>query len=112
MSSATLVSLVIPCYNEAGTLRETHRRVTQTFERLEAFEYEIVYVDDGSADATPTLLRELQADDPHVRVVYLARNFGHQFAVTAGLAHVGGDAVAIMDADLQDPPEVLGEMLE
>jgi glycosyltransferase involved in cell wall biosynthesis len=111
MPSAT-VSVVIPCYNEEGTLRETHRRVRQAFSRVGAYELEIVYVDDGSADGTPGLLRELQADDPHVRVVYLARNFGHQFAVTAGLAHARGDAVAIMDADLQDPPEVIGEMLE
>lgn len=107
-----LVSIVIPCYNEADTLRETHRRVTQACLRLDGYHYELVYVDDGSADDTPELLREIQADDPHVRVVYLARNFGHQFAVTAGLGHAGGDAVAIMDADLQDPPEVIGEMLE
>ncbi|HUR94005.1 MAG TPA: glycosyltransferase family 2 protein [Gemmatimonadales bacterium] len=110
--SPTIVSVVIPCYNEEGTLRETHRRVRQSISRFSGYEFEIVYVDDGSADATPALLRDLQADDPHVRVVYLARNFGHQFAVSAGLAHATGDAVAIMDADLQDPPEVIGEMLE
>jgi glycosyltransferase involved in cell wall biosynthesis len=111
-TSRATVSVVIPCYNEEGTLRETHRRVMQAFSRFGPYECEVIYVDDGSADGTPTLLRELQAGDPHVRVVYLARNFGHQFAVTAGLAHAGGDAVAIMDADLQDPPEVIGEMLE
>lgn len=103
------MSVVIPCYNEEGNLRETHRRVSQSVSRA-GMGYEIVYVDDGSRDATPALLRELQAQDPHVRVVYLSRNFGHQFAVTAGLAHARGDAVAIMDADLQDPPEILGEM--
>jgi polyisoprenyl-phosphate glycosyltransferase len=111
-TSQTVVSVVIPCFNEEGTLRETHRRVRQAFSRFGDYRFEIVYVDDGSADGTPELLRELQADDAHVRVVYLARNFGHQFAVTAGLAHASGDAVAIMDADLQDPPEVIGEMLE
>jgi dolichol-phosphate mannosyltransferase len=111
-TSPATVSVVIPCYNEAGTLRETHRRVRQAFSRFGPYQCEIVYVDDGSTDGTPALLRELQAGDPHVRVVYLARNFGHQFAVTAGLAHAGGDAVAIMDADLQDPPEVIGQMLE
>jgi glycosyltransferase involved in cell wall biosynthesis len=104
------VSIVIPCFNEEGNLLETHRRVTQTISRAVA-EYEIVYVDDGSRDETPGMLRELQSDDSHVRVVYLSRNFGHQFAVTAGLAHARGDAVVIMDADLQDPPEVVEQMI-
>jgi polyisoprenyl-phosphate glycosyltransferase len=105
------ISIVIPCYNEEGNLRETHRRVTQAVSR-EGIEYEIVYVDDGSRDATAGMLRELQAHDSRVRVVYLSRNFGHQFAVTAGLAHAIGDAVIIMDADLQDPPEVAIEMIQ
>ncbi len=105
------VSIVIPCYNEEGNLRETHRRVTQTVSG-EGIEYEIVYVDDGSRDATPGMLQELQAHDSRVRVVYLSRNFGHQFAVTAGLAHAKGEAVIIMDADLQDPPEVAIEMIQ
>lgn len=111
MSSPT-ISVVIPCCNEEGTLRETHRRVRQAFSRFGPCALEIVYVEDGSVDGTAALLRELQAADPHVRVLYLARNFGHQFAVTAGLAHAAGDAVAIMDADLQDPPEVIGAMLD
>ncbi len=111
MSPPPTVSIVIPCYNE-GTLRETQRRVRQACLHYGGYECEILCVDDGSIDGTPALLRELQASDPQVRVVYLARNFGPQFAVTAGLAHAGGDAVAIMDADLQDPPEVIAEMLE
>jgi polyisoprenyl-phosphate glycosyltransferase len=105
------VSIVIPCYNEEGNLRETHRRVTQAVSRSTS-EYEIVYVDDGSRDATPGMLRDLQSHDSRVRVVYLSRNFGHQFAVTAGLAHARGGAVIIMDADLQDPPEVAIEMIQ
>jgi polyisoprenyl-phosphate glycosyltransferase len=104
------IAVVIPCYNEEGNLRETHRRVSQTLANA-GVEYEIVYVDDGSRDATPGLVRELQASDPHVRVVYLSRNFGHQVAVTAGLAHTRADAAVIMDADLQDPPEVVGDMI-
>jgi dolichol-phosphate mannosyltransferase len=103
--------MVIPCYNEEGNLRETHRRVTQAVSR-EGIEYEIVYVDDGSRDATAGMLRDLQAHDSRVRVVYLSRNFGHQFAVTAGLAYATGDAVVIMDADLQDPPEVAIQMIQ
>jgi polyisoprenyl-phosphate glycosyltransferase len=104
------ISVVIPCFNEESTLRETHRRVGRTLAQASTG-YEIVYVDDGSSDGTPELLRALHAEDPHVRVVYLSRNFGHQFAVTAGLAHARGDAVVIMDADLQDPPEVVLDMV-
>jgi glycosyltransferase involved in cell wall biosynthesis len=108
--TSTTISVVLPCFNEESNLRETHRRVSHTM-RQASGEYEIVYVDDGSSDATPELLRQLQSEDSRVRVVYLSRNFGHQFAVTAGLAHARGDAVVIMDADLQDPPEVVHEMI-
>jgi polyisoprenyl-phosphate glycosyltransferase len=105
------VAIVIPCFNEADNIGETHRRVSQAVSQADV-DYEIVYVDDGSRDNTPALLRDLQAGDPRVRVVYLSRNFGHQFAVTAGLAHARGDAVVILDADLQDPPEVIPEMIQ
>ena len=108
--SAKSVSVVIPCFNEEGNLRETHRRVTEAVSQA-GIQYEVVYVDDGSYDTTPELLRELQAKDEHVRVVYFSRNFGHQFAVTAGLAHASGGAVIILDADLQDPPELMVEMI-
>src|SRR5919107_3591122 len=104
------VSIVIPCYNEEENLREPPRRVSRAMSQG-GIEYEILYVDDGSRDATAGMLRDLQAHDPRVRGVYLSRNFGHQFAVTAGLAHARGDAVIIMDADLQDPPEVAVEMI-
>jgi polyisoprenyl-phosphate glycosyltransferase len=109
--SPALVSVVVPCYNEDEGIRETHRRLTAMLSRLGDYGWEIVYVDDGSRDRTAAVLRDLQAGDPHVRVVLLSRNFGHQFAVTAGLGHASGDAVVIMDADLQDPPEVVPEML-
>src|SRR3954468_4130648 len=108
--SSKSVSVVIPCFNEEGNLRETHRRVTEAVSQA-GIQYEVVYVDDGSHDMTPELLRQLQAEDEHVRVVYFSRNFGHQFAVTAGLAHATGGAVIILDADLQDPPELTVEMI-
>src|SRR5208282_5431785 len=79
---------------------------------LENVGFEIVYVDDGSRDGTLRLLRMLHRNDPRVRVVALSRNFGHQVAVTAGLTYSSGDAVAVIDADLQDPPEVILEMVE
>jgi glycosyltransferase involved in cell wall biosynthesis len=101
-----LLSVVIPCVNEEEVLRETNRRLVAVLEGI-SLNFEIVYVDDGSADSTPELLRELQAHDSRIRVVRFSRNFGHQIAITAGLEHASGDAVAIIDADLQDPPEVI-----
>lgn len=107
-----LLSVVIPCYNEEPVVRETHRRMTAALARLENLEFEIIYVNDGSSDATRDILRELQASDEHVRVVGFSRNFGHQLAVTAGLEHAAGDAVVLIDADLQDPPEIIVTMVE
>lgn len=107
-----LLSIVVPCYNEDAVLWELHRRLVAVLEQIHDTSFEIVYTDDGSHDQTPDVLRQLQASDSRVRVVSLSRNFGHQIAVTAGLEHAGGDAVVIIDADLQDPPEVVPEMIE
>jgi glycosyltransferase involved in cell wall biosynthesis len=101
-----LLSVIVPCLNEEEALRGTHERLTATLEQLPA-KFEIIYVDDGSTDATLEVLRELQAYDSRVRVVRFSRNFGHQMAITAGLEHAAGDAVVIIDADLQDPPETI-----
>lgn len=101
-----LLSVVIPCMNEEEILRETNRCLVAMLEGI-SVNFEIVYVDDGSTDSTPDLLRELQIHEPRVRVVRFSRNFGHQIAITAGLEHASGDAVVIIDADLQDPPEVI-----
>lgn len=106
-----LLSIVVPCYNEDAVLWELHRRLVAVLEQIHDTSFEIVYTDDGSHDQTPDVLRQLQASDSRVRVVSLSRNFGHQIAVTAGLEHAGGDAVVIIDADLQDPPEVVPEMI-
>ncbi|MDT7602799.1 MAG: polyisoprenyl-phosphate glycosyltransferase [Acidobacteriota bacterium] len=106
-----LVSVVVPCYDEADVLGETHAALAAVFARLEGIDAEIIYVNDGSHDETLSRLRELQAADARARVVSLSRNFGHQIAVSAGLDHAAGDCVVVIDADLQDPPDVIAEMV-
>jgi polyisoprenyl-phosphate glycosyltransferase len=105
-----MISIVVPCLNEQEVLRDTNRRLVAVLERLPQ-KFELIYVDDGSTDGTPEILRELQALDERIRVVRFSRNFGHQMAITAGLEHASGDAVAIIDADLQDPPEVIADLV-
>jgi glycosyltransferase involved in cell wall biosynthesis len=106
-----LLSIIVPCFNEEAVLAETHRRLTSVLDDLKPITYEVIYVDDGSRDRTAEMLREFQSSDARVRVLLLSRNFGHQMAVTAGLADAGGDAVVVIDADLQDPPEIIPEMI-
>lgn len=106
-----LLSVVVPCANEQEVLRETNRRLLTVLEQV-PLDFEIIYVDDGSTDSTPDLLRELQSHDARIRVVRFSRNFGHQIAITAGLEHASGDAVVIIDADLQDPPEVIAQFVQ
>ncbi|HEY8000648.1 MAG: glycosyltransferase family 2 protein [Vicinamibacteria bacterium] len=105
----TLLSVVAPLYNEEDTVAEFHRRVVAA---VGALPFELVLVDDGSTDRTAQLLAGIAAADHRVRVITLSRNFGHQAAITAGLDHARGDATVMIDADLQDPPELIGEMLE
>ena len=107
-----LLSVVVPCFDEEAVVRGTHRRLAAALDEAPGLDFELVYVDDGSRDATLDALREIQSGDPRVRVIALSRNFGHQIAVSAGLAEAAGDAVAVIDADLQDPPDVLLGMLE
>jgi dolichol-phosphate mannosyltransferase len=104
------LSVVVPLYNECENLGELYRRLTAVLE-AERHPYEIVLVDDGSRDETPALIDDLAERDPRVSVVHLSRNFGHQAAVSAGLDHALGRAVAVMDGDLQDPPELLPALL-
>ena len=107
-----LLSVVVPCFDEEAVIGETHRRLVEVLEGIPGIGFELVYVDDGSRDSTVDLLRRLQQGDRRVRVVVLSRNFGQEMAATAGLEHAGGDAVVLIDADLQDPPEVIPEMVE
>jgi glycosyltransferase involved in cell wall biosynthesis len=106
-----LVSAVVPCYDEQEVLEETHAALSATLSALEGADAEIVYVDDGSRDRTREILRAVQGRDPRVRVISLSRNFGHQLAVSAGIESAAGDCVVVIDADLQDPPEVIREMV-
>jgi len=106
-----MLSVVVPCVNEEDVLRETNSRLRAVLEGISP-NFEIVYVDDGSTDSTPDVLREMQMRDERIRVVRFSRNFGHQVAITAGLEHARGDAVVIIDADLQDPPEVIREFVQ
>jgi glycosyltransferase involved in cell wall biosynthesis len=107
----SLLSVVVPCANEEEVLSETHRRLTSALAEI-GLEFEILYVDDGSTDATMEQLRKIGRADPRARVLSLSRNFGHQVAITAGIEHAAGDAIVVIDADLQDPPEVIGEFVE
>jgi glycosyltransferase involved in cell wall biosynthesis len=106
-----VLSVVVPCFNEEEVLRETNGRLFAVLEGISP-NFEIVYVDDGSTDSTPDLLREMQLHENRVRAIRFSRNFGHQVAITAGLEHARGDAVVIIDADLQDPPEVIREFFQ
>lgn len=107
--SLGLLSVVAPMYEEAATAEAFYERVRTA---LAGIQFELVVVDDGSSDGTAAILDRLAETDPRLRVLHLSRNFGHQTALTAGLEHARGDAVAMIDADLQDPPEVIRTMLE
>jgi polyisoprenyl-phosphate glycosyltransferase len=104
-----LLSVVAPVYNEEGTIEEFYSRVRAA---LEGVNFELVLVDDGSRDSSAVILDRLAESDPRVRLVLLSRNFGHQTALTAGLDNARGDAVVMLDADLQDPPELIPRMLD
>src|SRR3954447_4506430 len=103
-----LLSVCTPMHDEQDNARVLYDRVAAA---LEGFEWELVVVDDGSRDATAQILAEIALADRRVKVIGLSRNFGHQPALTAGLEHATGDAVVMIDADLQDPPELIPDML-
>lgn len=105
-SHSPTLSVVVPCFNEEEVIEHTHARLTKVLSES-GDDFEIIYVDDGSLDRTAELLRNIQVRDSRARVVRLARNFGHQIAATAGLDYAGGSAVVLIDADLQDPPELI-----
>lgn len=106
------ISLVVPVYDESVGLRAFHERAVKALGALSGASFEIVYVDDGSRDDSFAQLARFAADDARVSVVKLSRNFGHQIAITAGLDRARGDCVVVIDADLQDPPELIARMVE
>ena len=106
------VSIVVPMYYEEKVVDECYSRLKNVCKELTNYEYEIIFINDGSKDKTFDLLEAIAKMDKKVKVLSFSRNFGHQAAVTAGLQYVTGDAVVIIDADLQDPPESISEMLE
>jgi polyisoprenyl-phosphate glycosyltransferase len=107
-----LVSLVVPVYNESEVIGVFYDRATKALAALDGFDYEILFVDDGSRDNSYKQLAGFAAQNPHIRVLKFSRNFGHQIAITAGIDHARGNCVVIIDADLQDPPEVIAAMIE
>jgi len=105
-----LVSIVVPVYNEQDNIDLFKREVCKSMEQL-PYRFEIIFVDDGSRDATPAILHRLASEDPRVQALILARNYGHQVAISCGLDHADGDAVISMDGDMQHPPEMLPQLL-
>lgn len=106
----TVLTIVVPAYNEENVLPEFHRRLTSALSE-EPVKIELIYVNDGSSDGTLNVLEELAEQDERVCIVDLSRNFGKEIALTAGLDHVTGDAVVVIDSDLQDPPELIPQMI-
>ena len=104
-------SIIAPIFNEVENIPELYPRVRDVMDQT-GESWELIMIDDGSQDGSTDLIRELHAQDPRVRPLIFARNFGHQIAVTAGLDYSRGDAVVIIDADLQDPPEVILDLID
>ncbi|MES5262176.1 glycosyltransferase family 2 protein [Priestia megaterium] len=111
MSSIVKYSIVVPVYNEEEVIHETYRRLTEVMHSTKEA-YELLFVNDGSRDRTAEIIKEYSEQDPAVVLLDFARNFGHQIAITAGMDYARGEAVVVIDADLQDPPELILEMIE
>jgi dolichol-phosphate mannosyltransferase len=107
-----LHSIVLPAYNEEEVLNETFETLQKVIDSLPSDKFEVIFVNDGSRDKTDIILKEFSGRDPRFKSVHLSRNFGHQIAVTAGVAEASGDTVSVIDADLQDPPELIISFIE
>ena len=100
------LAVIVPCYNEELVIAESYRRTREALHKLPVLT-EIIYINDGSRDRTRLMLDEIAASDPQVKVIHFSRNFGHQPAVTAGINNCDADLAVILDADMQDPPELI-----
>jgi glycosyltransferase involved in cell wall biosynthesis len=105
------VSVIVPCYNEEAVLERGYQRIKDVLDQIEGEVHEIVFVDDGSSDGTMRILEEIAGKDADVKVISFSRNFGHQPAVSAGITSCSGDVAVIIDADMQDPPELIRDMI-
>lgn len=105
------ITIIIPAYNEEMVIEECYRRIRLNLEKIKNYNYEMIFINDGSKDKTLELLEEIAKNDKNVKVISFSRNFGHQAAVEAGLKEISGDVVLTIDADLQDPPELIHDML-
>lgn len=110
-ASQTKLTLIVPCFNEQEALPIFYKEVTAVVEKLD-YEYELLFINDGSKDDTLNIVKELASKDPHVRYISFSRNFGKEAAMYAGFCNTDGDFVAVMDADMQDPPALLPDMLK
>jgi glycosyltransferase involved in cell wall biosynthesis len=106
-----MISIVVPTHNETLNIPILHERIAAVFQKLPGYDFELIFSDD-STDHTPEVVRDLHRADPRVKLVRLSRRYGQSIAIAAGLDHAGGDAVVMMDADLQDPPELIPELIE
>ena len=111
-SGRKLVSLVVPVFNESEVISVFYGRARAALESITGLDYELIFIDDGSRDDSFAQLKAFAAANPRVRVLKFSRNFGHQIAISAGIDHARGDCVAVIDSDLQDPPEVIALMVE
>lgn len=107
----TVISVIVPAYNEELVIAQCYRHVSEVFSALDDYELELVFINDGSSDNTQKIIDNICERDPRVASIHLSRNFGKEIAMTAGLDHATGDAVLIIDADLQDPPELIPQMI-
>ena len=106
------ISVVIPMYYEQEVVDLCYERVSNVLKKINNYDYEIIFINDGSKDNTLMLLKKIADKDKNIKIISFSKNFGHQAAVTAGIKFVTGDAIVIMDADLQDPPELIPDMLK
>lgn len=105
------IDILVPCYNEEAVLRQFYERTCAVLEQIKNYQFTFIFVNDGSRDDTLSIIRELYGNDDRVSYISLSRNFGKEAAMLAGMDYADGDALVIMDADLQDPPELLPDMI-